>query len=146
MTELPMSLQLRAIAVAIGKLWIVLGKRVWGIFNFETYEWRCSRAPPEASIRYGAAATWLPPYMPFLPSFEVSSTELSQSNLKFRQRHLIYSTNMVSQYFWLLQQGRRPGDNIHTILLLGGYDHKGRPSNEIDQITILLPPSLAVVS
>lgn len=56
------------------------------------------------------------------------------------------NTTLPSQYFWLLQQGRRPMDYVHTILLIGGYDRHGRVSNQIDQITLMLPPLLAVVS
>lgn len=118
----------------------------WGIFNFETFEWRCSAAPPQSSIRFGCSSVWLPPYTPFLPNFEVSSVQLARAQLTVKEKRSMFNTNLPSQYFWLLQQGRRPMDNVHTILLLGGYDKKGFISNQIDQVTVLLPPSLEIVS
>lgn len=119
---------------------------VWGIFNFETFEWRCSPCPTGSVLRYGSSAVWLPPYLPFLPSFEVSSIQLSRAQLTVKEKRSLCNTSLSSQFFWLLQQGRRPADNIHTILLIGGYDREGTVTNEINQITVTLPPAQAPVS
>lgn len=135
----------RVTAVAIGKLWFLFGVEVWGIFNFETFEWRHSNAPPKATIRYGSNSVWLPPYTPFPPSFEVSPLCKALSGLGPRELRTMLRTDLATQYFWLMLQGRRPMDHVHTILLVGGFDAKGQLSNQVDQVLVALPPELATV-
>lgn len=130
-------------AVPIGKLWILLGQETWGIFNFETFEWRCDRKPSKAQVRYGCSAVWLPPYLPFEPSFNRQSLSYTVQTPHRADSRRMHTTDPAALFFWLLQQGRRPGDNRHTILLIGGFTSTGQLTNQVDQLTLELPPELA---
>jgi hypothetical protein len=139
-------LRSRVTAVAIGKLWVLLGVESWGIFNLETFEWRYSNAPPKAHIRYGCRALWLPPYLPFPYNDNISANSKMLHGIHDNITKFILQTDLPSQYLSLLLQCRRPMDNVHTLLLFGGFNSDGQLSNQVDQILVVLPPELSLVS